>query len=113
MLMKCYIKGLICLSTAFSIVSCTLTELTPEQIQNELKNPEKLRTRCPGVPADTLEMLSRIQSDKEMMLLNQIWFKDGSFVLGLSRNDAMDLGIPVEMYDRFLNYVNKANEYIK
>lgn len=68
MLMKCYIKGLICLSTVFSIASCTLAELTPEQIQNELKNPEKFRTRCPDVPADSLEMLSRIQSDPKFRL---------------------------------------------
>lgn len=111
--MKLMLPYLACLGIFSTFVSCSMAELTPAQIQNELKNPSGYLTRSSGIPVDSLSSLVRMQSDKDLMLLDQIWFKDGAFVLALSREDASLLGISEEMYDKYARYVEKANESIK
>ncbi len=89
------------------IASCSLEELTPEQ-QRQVIN-HHLTTKSVGTAIDSLEMVSRIQSDKEIILMNQLWFRDGKFILELSKEDAESLGIPNELYDKYSKYVEKIN----
>lgn len=88
--------------------SCSLEELTPEQQRQIISN--HLATKVKAVPIDSLEMVSRMQSDKEIMLINQVWYRDGKFILELSRADAESLGIPDELYDKYSKYVDKINK---
>lgn len=101
------------LGVTSSAISCSLAELTPEQIQQELRKTGYVSTRSGDIQLDSLEMLSRLQSDEDLLLLNQIWFKDGRFVLSLTREDAVSLGISDELYEKYVDYVNIANDNLR
>ena len=68
-----------------------------------------LITRSSGVPSDSLAVLSNFQSDAELMLLNQIYYKEGVLVLALSREEALELGIAEHLYDKYDRDVKMAN----
>lgn len=105
-------RGYVLLSMLF-LSSCAVAELTAEAGKDEVRQekPGMLRTRSSGgVRADSLAVLSTLQSDTELMLLNQIWYKDGMLVLAICREDALDLGVPEDLYDRYAGEINRANE---
>ena len=91
--------------------SCSIAELTPE-LQREVIN-KHIQTRSLPTLIDSVEMVSRGQSDKEILLMNQVWFRDGRFTLDLSKEDAESLGIPGELYDKYFQYVEEVNKSLK
>ncbi|WP_042371086.1 hypothetical protein [Bacteroides neonati] len=56
------------------------------------------------------EYKSKIQSDKEFMLIDQIIFRDSMYLLNLSANEAKDLCIPDSLYAFYLQLVTNLNK---
>ncbi len=104
-------KHVLLLFVTFSLLSCAVAELTAEKNdeQTASKPSGMLMTRSSGVPADSLAVLSRFQSDAELMLLNQIYYKEGVLVLALSREEALELGIAEHLYDKYDREIKMAN----
>lgn len=92
--------------------SCAVAELVAETGKEDVRQerPGMLRTRSSGATSDSLSVLSRLQSDVELMLLDQIYCDGGVLVLALSREDALDLGIPEELYDKYDREVKAGND---
>lgn len=105
--MRCYLL----LLSLFLLPSCAVTELTAERNDGQAasKSSGVLITRSSGVPSDSLAVLSNFQSDAELMLLNQIYYKEGVLVLALSREEALELGIAEHLYDKYDRDVKMAN----
>lgn len=99
------------LLSLFLLPSCAVTELTAERNDGQAasKSSGVLITRSSGVPSDSLAVLSNFQSDAELMLLNQIYYKEGVLVLALSREEALELGIAEHLYDKYDRDVKMAN----
>mgnify|MGYP001036422124 FL=1 len=99
------------LLSLFLLPSCAVAELTAERNDGQAasKTSGVLITRSSGVPSDSLAVLSNFQSDAELMLLNQIYYKDGVLVLALSREEALELGIAEHLYDKYERDVKMAN----
>ncbi len=104
-------KYYLVLSLSMLVASCAVTELTAETEQKNEKQERAgmLRTKSNGGTADSLSLLSKFQSDVELMLLNQIHYRNGQLVLALSREDAADIGISGELYDKYYNEIKKTN----
>lgn len=58
---------------------------------------------------DSLTMISNIQGDLNNLLLSRIVKINNTYVLSLKREDAIFLGIPSELYDSYVDYVDKLN----
>lgn len=104
-------KGYVLLFALF-LSSCAVAELAAEDERESGRGerPGMLRTKSGGAGTDSLAVLSTLQSDTELMLLNQIYYKDGRLVLALCREEAVDLGVPEDLYDRYAAEINRANE---
>ncbi len=105
--MRCYLL----LLSLFLLPSCAVAELTAERNDGQAasKSSGVLITRSSDVPSDSLAVLSNFQSDAELMLLNQIYYKEGVLVLALSREEALELGIAEHLYDKYDRDVKMAN----
>ena len=105
--MRCYLL----LLSLFLLPSCAVAELTAERNDGQAasKSSGVLITRSSGVPSVSLAVLSNFQSDAELMLLNQIYYKEGVLVLALSREEALELGIAEHLYDKYDRDVKMAN----
>ena len=62
-----------------------------------------------NVQEDSLKQVIAYQSDKRMMLVNQIKSSDGVFYLNLSEEDVAELNIPDSLYRWALNFVESLN----
>lgn len=62
-----------------------------------------------SVQEDSLKQVIAYQSDKRMMLVNQIKSSDGVFYLNLSEEDVAELNIPDSLYRWALNFVESLN----
>jgi len=58
---------------------------------------------------DSLETIYMMQSDQELMLADRIVSKNTGYVLDLSEQEATELQIPIERYNRYLEIVQKMN----
>lgn len=105
--MRCYLL----LLSLFLLPSCAVAELTAERNDGQAasKSSGVLITRSSDVPSDSLAVLSNFQSDAELMLLNQIYYKEGVLVLALSREEALELGIAEHLYDKYDREIKMAN----
>lgn len=55
------------------------------------------------------ELKYKMQSDKELLLVDRIICKNSVFILDLSEEEAETLQIPTEMYRRCIQYVEELN----
>lgn len=62
-----------------------------------------------NVQEDSLKQVMAYQSDKRMMLVNQIKSSDGVFYLNLSEEDVAELNIPDSLYRWALNFIESLN----
>lgn len=58
---------------------------------------------------DTLLSMSRVQSDVNNLMMGRIVVIDSVFVLSLKKEDALFLGVSEEIYDKYLEYVERLN----
>lgn len=86
------------------------------QFDDEQEKPRTLRslmTKSGTVPQeDSLTMMSKLQSDVDNLMMGRVIMKDGIFVLTLKREDALFLGVSEDVYDRYLDYVDRLNEQL-
>ena len=54
-------------------------------------------------------MLNLMQSDIDNLMINRVTFRDGAYVLTIKREDALFLGVSEEVYDSYVEYVDKLN----
>ena len=93
--------------------SCINNPLDSKQ-EDHMKKDSPLRAllskSIPAVQEDSLTMMSNLQKNKTHLMMNRIIFKDSVFVLAIKKQDALFLGIPEEMYERYVEYVANLNE---
>lgn len=100
------LSGIICVTT-----SCI----------DEIKDPQK-DPDCYTIPivtkasegynkTDSLTIISRYQSDPDIIMLNNITYDStGKPMLLISREEAEDLGISTEIYQKYYDYVYTENK---
>jgi len=67
-------------------------------------------TGSTGIPSrDSLETVYMMQSDQELMLADRIVSKNTGYVLDLSEQEATELQIPIELYNKYQEIVQKMN----
>lgn len=98
-------------------MSCTLQEHSPSEPPSEdvpltLKSVLATTRSAAGETLDSAYVRSRIQSDKDIFMLNRVVFKNGVYILALKESDAAFLGISSEIYGRYVDYVNNLNEQL-
>ncbi|MCM1176534.1 MAG: hypothetical protein NC115_06050 [Bacteroidales bacterium] len=94
---------------ALLLSGCVVAEMTAEQEQPQQRRGLP-QTRSAGAITDTAAVMSFLQSDTELMLISQIYYKDGVMIIALSKEDALDLGIPEDMYDKYCEEIRQVNE---
>ena len=73
------------------------------------KRVEDIITRSNIEQPDSLTMLNLMQSDIDNLMINRVTFRDGAYVLTIKREDALFLGVSEEVYDSYVEYVDKLN----
>ena len=58
---------------------------------------------------DSLRMVYEIQTDREGFLVRHIVQEDGEWIIRISRENALSLGIGADTYDFYQAYVNRLN----
>lgn len=61
---------------------------------------------------DSLIIMSKLQSDVDNLMMGRVIFKDSVFILSIKKKDANFLGVSEDVYDRYLDYVDKLNEQL-
>lgn len=92
-----------CLSTPSE-----LDNLETKQTNNQGKRANSTRSTASN-PDDSLTMMSNIQGDFNNLILSRIIKTNDTYVLSLKREDAVFLGVPEELYDSYVDYVEKLN----
>lgn len=59
---------------------------------------------------DSLEIKYIMQSNPELILSDRIIYKNSTFILDLSLEEATELMIPIEIYNETLNKITMLNE---
>ncbi len=106
---------LLTLSVIFTICSC-VENTVDSQFQEDQNKPltlHSLITRSGMVQEDSLVVKSKLQSDVDNLMMGRVLFKDSVFVLSLKKEDATFLGVSDEVYDRYLDYVDRLNESLQ
>lgn len=75
-------------------------------------NDEAVTPKSPigALPADSLFIKYNMQSNSELILSDRIVCKDSRFVLDLSPQEASELLIPNETYQKYVEIVEKMNK---
>ena len=99
----------------FLCVSCINNPLDSKH-EDHNKHDSPLRTLLTKTSStfqeDTLTMMSKTQKDVDYLMMNRVIFKDSIFVLSIKRQDAIFLGVPEDVYERYAEYVLKLNENV-
>ena len=109
-------KTLCCFLTLFLVCACSSVKEVSEDEQHLIEQkgkPARIQTKAfLDHPAkDSLERVRRVQSDPAVILSKQVVAdENGVFSLQISREDALAIGIPEEVYIQFVEYVDKLNE---
>lgn len=68
-------------------------------------------TKSGTVPTeDSLTIISKFQSDVDNLMMGRVIQQNGIFILALKKEDAIFLGISEDVYDHYLDYVERLNE---
>ena len=94
------------------VQSCAITEAELAQTgQEETMKRRKVAVKSPDdYSSETMKSLMSVnQSDPGAILSNQIIQKNGHYVLLLSRNEALQMGISEAVYNYFQGCVHSMN----
>lgn len=110
--MKRYLYVLI-----LSLLCCSCVENTIDsqhlEEQNQQRSLRSLMTKSSSVPQeDSLTIMSKLQSDVDNLMMGRVIQKDSLFVLAIKKEDAIFLGVSEEVYDKYLDYVDRLNEHL-
>lgn len=101
------------------LLTTACVEEQHSQIQTEKDDIDsspsaRFRTKAADINnSDSLKVQSKIQSDVENLLMNRIVFRDSAYVLSLSQEAAAIIGIPNDIYNRYLGYVEELNTQLE
>ncbi len=110
---KISIFALLCIAMSCTFQEHSPTEPSSEDVPLTLKSVLAPTTRSAvGETLDSAYVRSRIQSDKDIFMLNRVVFKNGVYILALKESDAAFLGISSDIYGRYVDYVNNLNEQL-
>lgn len=62
---------------------------------------------------DSLKLVYKFQTSKEVFMQNYVNFANGKFYLSISRESAKSFGISDDLYDQYLDHVRNCNEQLK
>ena len=81
--------------------------------QDKPRTLRSLMTRSSSVPQeDSLTMKSKLQSDVDNLMMGRVIKKDSVFILAIKREDALFLGVSEDVYDKYLDYIDRLNEHL-
>lgn len=61
---------------------------------------------------DSLTIMSKLQSDVDNLMMGRVIQQDSIFILAIKREDALFLGVSAEIYDKYMDYVDRLNEQL-
>lgn len=105
------------LTLIFLLLCCSCIENTVDSQhiaeQTGTITLRSLMTRSSVLPQeDSLTIMSRLQSDVDNLMMGRVVKKDSIFVLAIKKEDALFLGVSEEVYENYLDYINRLNEQI-
>lgn len=94
------------------LVSCVQNELDDREpsLNKTLKSQLIYRRISDYTGNDSLAIISRIQSDPIIMIMSRVRFDGGSYILDMTKENALELKIDPEIYDECLSYINSIGE---
>lgn len=93
------------------IILCCVNSCKDETIVDEGLNSSEGMTRSSMGSIDILsdEYRNMIQSDVENMLVDQIFYKDSTYILNLTRDEAAELNISDSIYSVYEELIQELN----
>jgi len=88
---------------ALGVVGCKKEIKLADTGKGETSGPAGIALR------DSLETIYMMQSDQELMLADRIVSKNTGYVLDLSEQEATELQIPIDLYNKYQEIVQKMN----
>lgn len=80
-------------------------ETTSEKPSVSMKSMTKASSQI-----DSVAVKDKIQSDYDFILMNHIVRSDsGLYILCIAKEEAIEIGIPSELYDNYLSFVESLN----
>lgn len=93
-------------AVSFSLASCKKEILKDSNGQEETLKGKQV------VSQDSLETLYMMQSNLELLLADRIISKSTGFVLDISKQEAVELDIPDDLYQKYQDKVKELNKSI-
>lgn len=59
-----------------------------------------------------MKIMSKLQSDVDNLMMGRVFKKDSLYVLAIKKDDALSLGVSEDVYDKYLDYIDRLNEYL-
>ena len=98
------------------LCSSCIENTVDAQYEEDSEKPKTLRslmTKSGTIPQeDSLTVKSKLQSDIDNLMMGRVIQKDGIFVLAFKREDAEFLGVSDDVYDRYMDYVDRLNNQL-
>ena len=98
-----------------SCCACVENAVDSQHI-GEHDGPRTLRsllTKSSMVPQeDSLTIMSKLQADVDNLMRGRVIQKDSVFVLAIKKEHALFLGVNEDVYERYLDYVDRLNEQL-
>ncbi|WP_209578914.1 MULTISPECIES: hypothetical protein [Sphingobacterium] len=94
------------LAVSLSFASCK------KEILQDSNNEGKALKGKQVTSQDSLETLYMMQSNLELLLADRIISKSNGFVLDISKQEAVELEIPDDLYQRYQDKVSELNKSI-
>ena len=104
-------KYLLVLLLLLACSSCIENAIDSRQEEDRPRTLQSLLTKSGTEPEDSLVMLNKLQSDVDNLMMGRVVEKDGVFVLAITRETAYYFGVPDEVYDMYVEYVDVLNGY--
>lgn len=61
---------------------------------------------------DSLTIMSNLQTDVDNLMMGRVIQQDSIFILAIKREDALFLGVSADIYDKYIDYVDRLNEQL-
>ncbi|MCW8312536.1 hypothetical protein K7A41_14985 [Sphingobacterium sp. InxBP1] len=104
-------KAIKLLAIGSMVMSLTIISCKKEILQEKAPiNKEGLVSKVAA--QDSLETLYMMQSNLELLLADRIISKPNGYVLDISKQEAFELDIPDELYQKYQSKVNELNKLL-
>lgn len=110
-----FMKHYLFVLTLIVCCSCVENPIDSQQLeeQNIPRSLRSLMTKSSSTPQeDSLTIMSKLQSDVDNLMMGRVIKKDSLFVLAIKKEDALFLGVSQDIYDKYLDYVDRLNEHL-